>query len=330
MSRFSGMMEKRAARLGPAYLREIRQVRTATWAAVANADCEAWRTDLRRQYLNSHPRPAKFTLPCEGWWAISKSRQNPYLAGVRHPHDRTVEDVAKHAPASRQALYSVLWEALSPKTDLGTCRNIVMAFGREELEGIVYSLLSGRALEVTDRLAELRTTGALVALIRLAGHERDCDAAFDAGCALAQALCFHSVSPYFSTIASRLWNVVSQGALEGLRKDRLQFSRCRDGFLQFSSVLWDRLNSAEALYGVHRLASGPRFSWTTIVDMNRECIRGFATPGLERPDALQSFLDYGSTNQRSMMALDKDPLFVATNSSRPEEKCKFESPLEKR
>lgn len=116
-------------------------------------------------------------------------------------------------------------------------------------------------------------------------------------------LSYHSVNPYYSAIAPRLWNVVSEGVLENLHKDRFQFSRCRDGFQKFSSVLCERLNSAVALYGVHRLASGPSFTWATIVDMNRECIRGFATPGLERPDALQSFLDFGPTNQRSTNAL---------------------------
>jgi hypothetical protein len=325
MSRFFGIVDKKTARLGPAYAREIRQVRTATWAAVAKAEHEAWRNNLRRHYLASRPRPKKFSPPSEGWLSISELRQRSYLAGVRHPHDRTIEDVAKHAPGSRIAFYSVLWEALSPGADLSACRNIVMAFGEQDLESVVRSLASGQAHDVAGLLAELRTTGALVAFIRLASHERDGDRAFDAGCAVVQALCFHSVSPYFSTIASRLWNLASEGILEGLQKDGFRFSRCRDGFLEFSNVLWERLGSAEALYGIHRLASGPRFTWATIVDMNRECIRGFATPGLECPDALESFLDYGSSNKQSTSILDRNPLFIPAGSRRPEEKCNSET-----
>lgn len=314
MSRFSGIVDKKTADLGPAYAREIRQVRTATWAAVAQAEHEAWRNDLRRQYFNSHPRPGKFSLPSEGWSAISESRQKPYLAGVRHPHDRTIEDVSKHAPGSRKAFCCALWEVLSPNTDLATCMGAVTMYGEEELETVVSSLLSGHALDVVDRLAELRTTGALVAQIRLLGHARNNERAFDVGCALAQTLCYHAVNPLFAAIAARLWNVVSEGMLEGLRKGQFQFSRNRDGFLHFSETLWERLASAEALYGVHRLALGPRFRWATIVDMNSECIRGFATPGIELPDTLQSFLDVGYANRRKAREGDTGLLFRSTGS----------------
>jgi hypothetical protein len=79
-------------------------------------------------------------------------------------------------------------------------------------------------------------------------------------------------------------------------------------------MLRERLVSAEALYGVHRLVLGPRFRWETIVDMNRECIRGFATPELDRSDLLQSFLDVGPATRRKTCGLDKDPLFLHVES----------------
>lgn len=325
MSRFFGTIEKKASDLGPAYAREIRQLRSATWAAVAQAVHDAFRKDIQRQWLNSNGRPERFSRPRAGWSAISEARQERYLEGVRHPHARTIEDVAKHAPGSREAFCNILWQVLSPKPNLTSCMNTVMVFGEEELGSVIRCLLSGQVLDMTSRLAELRTTGALVAKIRLLSHERDDCGAFEAGCALAQALCFHAVNPLFATVAQRLWNVVSKGVLEGLHNDHFQFSRCREGFAQFSDALWERLTNAEGLYGIHRLFSGPRFTWPTIVDMNRECIRGFATPGLERPDSLQSFLDYGPANHRLTRELDKDPLFISADSCCAEEKCNFES-----
>ena len=328
MSRFSGIVDERTAALGLAYVRDIRRVRTATWAAVAQAEHEARRIELRQQYLNTLPRPEKFPHLCEGWSAISELRQKPYLEGVRHPQDRTIENVSRYAPASRKAFYCTLWEVLSPDTDLATCMNTIMMFGEENLETVIGSLLSGRALDVAQQLAELRTTAVLAAHIRLLRHTKKNDQAFDVGCVLAQALCYHAVNPHFATVAPRLWNLVSAGILEGLQNGQFQFSHYRDGFLHFSDALWERRVSAEALYGVHRLASGPPFSWSTIVDMNRECIRGFVTPGVERPDTLQSFLDVGASNRRWQTVIDEDLLFKYVG--RPEEKCNFESVRSKR
>ncbi len=316
MSRFSGIVDKKTAEQGPAYVREIRQVRTALWAAVAQAEHVAWQIALRRKFLSSNTRSEKFSLPCEGWSAISELRRKPYLEGTRHPHEQTIEVVANHAPVSRKAFYSVLWQVLSPQTDLQTCMNTVFAFDDEKLDALVSNLLLGQAHNVAEHLVDLRATGALVAYIRLLGHERNYVRAFEVGCALTQSLCYHAVNPLFVTVAPRLWNVVSKGVLEGLQNSQFRFSRCSDGFQYFSDTLWARLTSAEALYGVHRLAAGPKFRWETIVDMNCECIRGFATPGHDRPDLLQSFLDVGSANRHLVSGLDKDPLFRSVGPKR--------------
>lgn len=48
--------------------------------------------------------------------------------------------------------------------------------------------------------------------------------------------------------------------------------------------------------------------------MNRECIRGFATPEIDRSDLLQSFLDAGPSTRRGTSELDKDPLFLPVGS----------------
>lgn len=323
MSRFSGIVGERMAAVSPTYIREILQSQTATWAGVAQAEDDALRIKLRREHMNSHRRSEKFFLPLEGWSAIPKLSQERYLEGVRRPQNHTVEDVATHAPVSRTVFYNVLWHVLSPKADLATCVNTVSAYGEDSLNIVVSSLLNGRALDVVDQLAELRTTGALVAQIRLLVHERRTDHAFDVACALAQALCYHAVNPLLATAAPRVWNLVSQGILKGLRKGQFQFSPCCDGFLHFSNTLWDRRSRAEALYGIHRFVEGPRFNWATIVDMSRECIRGFATPGIERPDALQSFLEVGSADRLSDEVTDKELLFSSAELSTPRGKMQF-------
>ncbi|WP_430390008.1 hypothetical protein [Dyella sp. 20L07] len=328
MLRFFDTVNERPAALGLAYVRDIRQVRTAAWAAVAQAEDEARRIELRQQYLNTLPRPEKYPHICDGWSAISELRQKPHLEGVRHPQNRTIENVARYAPVSRKVFYSVLWEVLSPNTSYATCMNTVMMFDEDNLETVISSLLTGRALGVVEQLAELGTTAALAAQIRLLRHKKKYDQAFDAGRALAQALCYHAVNPFFATIASRLWSLVSTGVLQGLRNGQFQFTHYGEGYSLFSGVLLNRLASAEALYGVHRLASGPRFSWSTIVDMNSECIRGFATPGFERPDELQSFLDVGFTGRSRQSVTNEDLLFRYVG--RPEEKCNPESVRPKR
>lgn len=105
---------------------------------------------------------------------------------------------------------------------------------------------------------------------------------------------------------------VSQGVLEGLRKDGFQFSRCRDGFEYFCNVLRKRLQDVKSHYGIHRLASGPDLRWSTIVDLNQECIRGFSMPELDRPDILQFFLDADkAAKRRTTDILDRDPLFIS-------------------
>lgn len=323
MPRSFGTGEKKAADIGPKYLREIRQVRTSTWAAVARAETEALQNDIRRQYLRSDVSPRKLLGRHEGWSAISEPRQKEHLAGTRHPQDRTIKEVAKHAPESRNAFRCVLWQMLSPKANVTGWMNTVTVFGENELEDIVGRLSSGQALDVAGRLADLRTTSALVAKARLLGHERDHAGAFDVGCALVQTLCFHAVNPLFTAVAQKLWTVVATGVLQGLHKGNFKFSRCLEGFPLFADLLWERRGSAEALYGLSRSNLGPRFSWATAVDMSYECIRGFATPDVERSDSLQSFLDCVPADRQITKALDNDPLFIWVRSQYLEEKCKF-------
>jgi len=311
------MVDRRTAVLGIAYSRAIRRAQTAVWAGVAEAEYEARRLDLRRQNLVSSSTRERSAVSRRGWQQIPKSRQKQYLAGTRRPQKHVIDDVAEHAPGSDKAFRSVLWQVLSPQTDLQTCMVIVSMFDERKLETFVSDLLLGHPHNVVEHLADLNSTGALVAHIRLLVHRKEPDRAFDEGCALAQALCYHAVNPLFASGAPLLWDLISQGVFVALElcKDKLKFSRCRDGFRHFSKALWERLVSAQALYGVRRLALGASFKWETIVDMNHECIRGFATPELDRPDILQSFLDVGSPNARISSQLDKDPLFLLRKPS---------------
>ncbi|WP_049621696.1 hypothetical protein [Frateuria defendens] len=101
------------------------------------------------------------------------------------------------------------------------------------------------------------------------------------------------------------------GRVQRLDRGFLAFSRCREGFDGFAAVLWARLQSMKSLFGIHRLVSGPDLSWSTIVDLSQECIRGFSTPDLDRPDTLQSFLDADKhLGRRASELLDRDPLFI--------------------
>jgi hypothetical protein len=310
-NRFSGVVDRRTQALGPTFERAIRTTQTAVWASVAGTEHDKQATNLRRQHASSSAARERFTLPAEGWWAISASRQALYLEGKRHPQKRMIDGVAKHAPLSRDAFYSSLWPMLSPQTDLNACTRTVVMFGKPKLDTLVNGLLTGRAWEVSTCLEDLNATAALVAQIRLSVNDGELNDAFDTGCALAQALCYHSVNPLFASKATALWDLVSQGVLEGLRNGGFQFSRCREGFEHFSNVLRTRLGDAKWHYGIHRLVSGPELRWSTIVDLNQECIRGFATPELDRHDSLQSFLDADkSARPRTADTLDKDPLFI--------------------
>lgn len=309
--RFFGAIDRRTEALGPTYERAIRTTRTALWASVADTEHRKQATNLRRQHGSSSTGCGRFALPAEGWWAIPAPRKAIYLEGKRHPQKHVVDNIAKYAPSSQDVFYSSLWPMLSPQTDLNTCARLVVMFGKVKLDNLVSSLLTGRAWEVSECLADLNTTATLAAQIRLLMHDKNLNDAFDTGRALVQVLCYHSVSPLFAPKASTLWNLVSQGVLEGLRKGGLQFSRCREGFDYFGNLLQIRLQNAKSLYGVHRLASGPELMWSTIVDLNQECILGFSTPGLDRPDALQSFLDADKyARRRTVDILDRDPLFI--------------------
>lgn len=309
--RFSGTVDRKTEALGPTFERAIRTTQTAVWASVADTEHDKQATNLRRQHASSSAARGRFTLPAEGWWAISASRRELYLEGKRHPQKRVIDGVAKHAPLSRDAFYSSLWPMLSPQTDLNTCARTVVMFGKPKLGTLVNDLLTGRAWKVCECLEDLNTTAALVAQIRLLVNDKELHDAFDTGCALAQVLCYHSVSPLFAPKATALWDLVSQGVLEGLRNGGFQFSRCREGFGYFDNVLRTRLRDTKWHYGIHRLVSGPELRWSTIVDLNQECIRGFATPELDRPDSLQSFLDADKlTRPRTTDIFDKDPLFI--------------------
>lgn len=309
--RLSGVVDRKTETLGPAYERAIRTTQTAVWASVADTEHYKQAANLRRQHASSSAAHGRFTLPDEGWWTISASRRAIYLEGKRHPQKHVINSIAKHAPLSRDAFYSSLWPMLSPQTDLNTCERTVVMFGRSKLDTLVNSLLTGRAWEVSESLADLNTTAVLVAQIRLLVDDKDLNNAFDAGCVLAQMLCYHSVNPLFAPKASVLWDLVSLGVLEDLRKDGFQFSRCREGFEYFGNVLRARLQDVKSHYGIHRLVSGPELRWSTIVDLNQECIRGFSTPELDRPDILQFFLDADKpARRRTADTLDRDPLFI--------------------
>lgn len=309
--RFSGVVDRKTEALGPTFERAIRATQIAVWASVADTEHNKQATNLRRQHANSSAARGRFILPAEGWWTISASRKALYLEGKHHPQKRMIDGVAKHAPLSRDAFYSSLWPMLSPQTDLNTCARTVVMFGKPKLDTLVNHLLTGRAWEVSECLIDLNTTAALVAQIRLSVNDKELDDAFDTGCALAQVLCYHSVNPLFASKATALWDLASQGVLEGLRKGGFQFSRCRKGFEYFGNVLQTRLRDAQWHYGIHRFVSGPELKWSTVVDLNQDCIRGFATPGLDRPDSLQSFLDADKlTMPRTADTIDKDPLFI--------------------
>lgn len=309
--RLSGVVDRKTEALGPAYDRAIRITQTTVWASIADTEHYNQATKLRRQHANSSAAHGRFTLPAEGWWTISASRKALYLEGKRHPQKRVIDGIAKHAPSSRDAFYSSLWTMLSPLTDLNTCERTLVMFGKPKLDTLVNNLLTSRAWEVSEYLADLNTTAALVAQIRLLANDKKPNDAFDTGCALAQVLCYHSVNPLFASKATALWDLVSRGVLEGLCHGGFQFSRCRDGFEYFGNALQTHLYAAKWHYGIHRLASGPELRWSTIVDLNQECIRGFATPELDRPDSLQSFLDADNLpKRRTDTPLEKDPLFI--------------------
>jgi hypothetical protein len=224
-----------------------------------------------------------------------------------------IDNIAKYAPLSRDAFYSSLWPMLSPQTDLRTCAQTVVMFGQSKLDRLVRSLLTGHAWEVSEYLSDLNTTAALVAQVRLLVDDKQFNDAFDTGCAVAQMLCYHSLSPFFAPKASALWDLVSRGVLQDLHKGGFQFARCRDGFEHFGDVLRERLLEVKGHYGIHRLAFGPELRWSTIVDLNQQCIQGFSTPDHDRSDALQYFLDADrKSGDRACAILDRDPLFIPT------------------
>jgi len=306
-----GRVDQKTQALGLAYERRIRKTQTAVWASVAAAEHERQAIHLRRQHANTGIERGRFSLPHEGWWAIASSRQALYLEGQRHPQKRMIDDMARHAPSSRQAFYSYLWPMLSPQTDLKGCMRKVIGFGEAKLDTLVSSLLAGEARSASEYLGDLDTTATLVARIRLLMDGKKVDEAFNAGCALTQMLCYHAVHPLFAAKASMLWDLVAEGVLADLRSHEFAFSRCREGFEGFAAVLWARLQSVKCLYGIHRLVSGPELSWSTMVDLSQECIRGFSTPDLDRPDILQSFLDADKhSGRRASELLDRDPLFI--------------------
>lgn len=309
--RISGVIDRKTQGLGPAYERTIRTTQTAVWASVADAEHYKQANDLRRQHASSSVAHGRFTLPDEGWWTIPNLRKALYLEGKRHPQKRMIDNVAKHAPSSRDTFFSPLWQMLSPTTDLKTCEQTVVMFGKPKLDTFVSNLFTGRAWEESERLADLNATAALVAQIRLLVNDKKLNDAFDTGCALVQVLCYHSVNSLFAQKASALWDLVSQGVLQDLYKDGFQFSRCRDGFEYFSDVLRTRIQNVKSHYGIDRFVSGPELRWSTIVDLNQECIRGFSIPEVERPDVLQSFLEVDRpVGRRTTTPLDRDPLFV--------------------
>lgn len=305
------MVDRKTEALGPTFERAIRTTRTAVWASVAGTEHDKQATNLRRQHASSSAAHGRFILPAEGWWTISASRQALYLEGKRHPQKRMIDGVAKHAPLSRDAFYSSLWPMLSPQTDLNTCERTVVMFGKLKLETLVNNLLSGHAWKVSECLTDLNTTAALVARIRLLVSDKELNDAFDTGCALAQVLCYHSVSQLFAPKALALWNLVSRCVLVGLRNNELQFSCCSRGFEYFSNVLRSRILDVKSHYGIHRVISGPDLRWSTIVDLNQECIFSFSAPELDRPNALQFFLDAHQLGKgRTTDILEKDPLFI--------------------
>ena len=306
-----GRVSQKTQALSLAYERRIRETQTAVRASVAAAEHERQAIRLRRQHAHSGIERGRFSLPHEGWWAIASSRQARYLEGRRHPQKRMVDDMAKHAPFSRAAFYSYLWPMLSPQNDLKGCTRKVIGFGETKLDTLVSNLLAGEAHSASDYLGDLDTTATLVARIRLLVKDKKVDEAFNAGCALTQMLCYHAVHPLLAAKASMLWDLVAEGVLANLRSHGLAFSRCREGFEGFAAVLWERLQSVKCLYGIHRLVSGPELSWSTMVDLSQDCIRGFSTPDLDRSDILQSFLDADKhLGRRASELLDRDPLFI--------------------
>lgn len=306
-----GRVDQRTLALGSAYERRIRKTQTAVWASVAAAEHETQARHLRRQHANSGIERGRFSVPHEGWWALPGPRQARYLDGQRHPQKRMIDGVAKHAPVSYAVYHSFLWPMLSPKTDLKTCVRKVAVFGKTELDILVRSLLAGEAHSISRRLEDLDTVATLVAHVRVLVDDKKVDEAFDAGRALTQMLCYHAVHPLFSVKASMLWDLVAEGVLADLRNKGFAFSRCREGFEGFTTVLWSRLQSVKSLFGIHRLASGPELSWSATVELSEECICGFSTPDFDRPDALQSFLDADKyLGRRASELLDRDPLFI--------------------
>ncbi|AIF48153.1 hypothetical protein [Dyella japonica] len=302
----TGINERRASQLWPAFQRDLRRARTATWAATAQEEHDRLRVDLRRQHAQLST--TRFELPCEGWWAIPKPKRTNYLDGRQHPQIRTIEAVTKHSPRSAKVWESVLWVVLSPQCELRFLTHLVNAFDESRLDRIVGGLRDGDPYNVANDLQDLNATAMVVAKIRLLVNEKRIPRAFDLACALVQMLCYHAINPLYGAAAMKLWHLTSKVVLEGLVKDGLQFSRCLDGFAGFTSALRDRIHRAHTLYGVERLGTGPRFRWETLVDLSHHGIFGFATPELGGAEGLHSLLDSKPTPDGASLA-QRDPLF---------------------